>query len=210
VAIKAIAYWLDRFALATSDEGIITGLTYTDVNAVLPAKSILTGIAIICSLLCFANIIRRSWVLPAAGLALLGISSFLISGVYPALIQQFQVKPSESAKESPYIQRNIESTRAAYGLDKVEVKDYQATIDTSAGQLNNDVDTVANIRLMDPNVLSSTFRQLQQIKPYYTFTESLDVDRYMIDGKMRDMVVAVRELNIEGNPNRNWINDHLV
>ena len=210
VAIKAIAYWLDRFALATSDEGIITGLTYTDVNAVLPAKSILTGIAIICSLLFFANIIRRSWVLPAAGLALLGISSFLISGVYPALIQQFQVKPSESAKESPYIQRNIESTRAAYGLDKVEVKDYQATIDTSAGQLNNDVDTVANIRLMDPNVLSSTFRQLQQIKPYYTFTESLDVDRYMIDGKMRDMVVAVRELNIEGNPNRNWINDHLV
>ena len=210
VAIKAIAYWLDRFALATSDDGIITGLTYKDVNAVLPAKSILTGIAIICSLLFFANIIRRSWVLPAAGLALLGISSFLISGVYPALIQQFQVKPSESAKESPYIQRNIESTRAAYGLDKVEVKDYQATIDTSAGQLNNDVDTVANIRLMDPNVLSSTFRQLQQIKPYYTFTESLDVDRYMIDGKMRDMVVAVRELNIEGNPNRNWINDHLV
>ncbi|HEY9276403.1 MAG TPA: UPF0182 family protein [Candidatus Nanopelagicaceae bacterium] len=210
VAIKAIAYWLDRFALAISDQGIITGLTYTDVNAVLPAKSILTGIAIICSLLFFANIIRRSWVLPAAGLALLGISSFLISGVYPALIQQFQVKPSESAKESPYIQRNIESTRAAYGLDKVEVKDYQATIDTSAGQLNNDVDTIANIRLMDPNVLSSTFRQLQQIKPYYTFTESLDVDRYLIDGKMRDMVVAVRELNIEGNPNRNWINDHLV
>jgi uncharacterized membrane protein (UPF0182 family) len=210
VAIKAIAYWLDRFALATSDQGIITGLTYTDVNAVLPAKSILTGIAIICSLLFFANIIRRSWVLPAAGLALLGISSFLISGVYPALIQQFQVKPSESAKESPFIQRNIESTRAAYGLDKVEVKDYQATIDTSAGQLNNDVDTVANIRLMDPNVLSATFRQLQQIKPYYTFTESLDVDRYLIDGKMRDMVVAVRELNIEGNPNRNWINDHLV
>ena len=210
VAVKAIAYWLDRFALSTSDEGIITGLTYTDVNAVLPAKSILAGIAIICSLLFFANIIRRSWVLPAAGLALLGISSFLISGVYPALIQQFQVKPSESSKEAPYIQRNIESTRAAYGLDKVDVKDYQATISTSAGQLTNDVETIANIRLMDPNVLSATFRQLQQIKPYYTFNESLDVDRYMIDGKMRDMVVAVRELNIEGNPNRNWINDHLV
>jgi uncharacterized membrane protein (UPF0182 family) len=210
VAVKAIAYWLDRFALSTSDEGIITGLTFTDVNAVLPAKSILTGIAIICSLLFFANIIRRSWVLPAAGLALLGISSFLVSGVYPALIQQFQVKPSESSKEAPYIQRNIEATRAAYGLDKVDIKDYQATISTSAGQLTNDLETIANIRLMDPNVLSATFRQLQQIKPYYTFNESLDVDRYMIDGKMRDMVVAVRELNIEGNPNRNWINDHLV
>jgi len=210
VAIKAVAYWLDRFALATSDEGLITGLTYTDVNAVLPAKAILTGIAALCSLLFFANIIRRSWVLPAAGVALLGISSFLISGVYPSLIQQFQVKPSESSKEAPFIQRNIENTRAAYGLDKVNVIDYQATVDTSAGQLADDAATISNIRLMDPNVLSATFRQLQQIKPYYTFNESLDIDRYTIDGKTRDMVVAVREINIEGNPNRNWINDHLV
>ncbi|NDF43431.1 MAG: UPF0182 family protein, partial [Actinobacteria bacterium] len=183
---------------------------YTDVNALLPAKSILTGIAALCSLLFFANIIRRSWVLPAAGVALLGISSFLIAGVYPGLIQQFQVKPSESSKEAPYIQRNIEGTRAAYGLDKVEVKDYSAIVDTSAGQLADDAATISNIRLMDPNVLSATFRQLQQLKPYYTFNESLDIDRYTIDGVTRDMVVAVREINIDGNPNRNWINDHLV
>ena len=210
VAIKAVAYWLDRFALSTSNEGLITGLTYTDVNAVLPAKAILTGIAALCAILFFANIIRRSWVLPAAGVALLGISSFLIAGIYPSLIQQFQVKPSESSKEAPFIQRNIDATRSAYGLDGVEVKDYQATVATSAGQLSNDAGTIANIRLMDPNVLSATFRQLQQIKPYYTFNESLDVDRYVVDGKSRDVVVAVREINIEGNPNRNWINDHLV
>ncbi|NDC51865.1 MAG: UPF0182 family protein, partial [Actinobacteria bacterium] len=210
VAIKAVAYWLDRFALSTSNEGLITGLTYTDVNAVLPAKAILTGIAALCAILFFANIIRRSWVLPAAGVALLGISSFLIAGIYPSLIQQFQVKPSESSKEAPFIQRNIDATRSAYGLDGVEVKDYQATVATSAGQLSNDAGTIANIRLMDPNVLSATFRQLQQIKPYYTFSESLDVDRYVVDGKSRDVVVAVREINIEGNPNRNWINDHLV
>ena len=210
VALKAVAYWLDRFALATSDEGIITGLTFTDVNAVLPAKSILTGIAAICALLFFANIFRRSWVLPAAGTALLGLSSFLVAGVYPALIQQFQVKPTESSKEAPFIQRNIEATRLAYGLDKVEVRDYQATLNTSAGQLADDQATISNIRLMDPNVLSSTFRQLQQIRPYYAFNESLDIDRYEVDGQMRDMVVAVRELNVEGNPNRNWINDHLV
>ena len=210
VALKAVAYWFDRFALATSDEGIITGLTFTDVNAVLPAKSILAGIAAICSLLFFANIFRRSWVLPAAGTALLGLSSFLIAGVYPALIQQFQVKPTESSKEAPFIQRNIEATRVAYGLDQVEIRDYQATLATSAGQLADDQSTIANIRLMDPNVLSSTFRQLQQIRPYYAFNESLDIDRYKLDGQTRDMVVAVRELNIEGNPNRNWINDHLV
>ena len=210
VAIKAFAYWLDRYALSTSNQGLITGLTYKDVNAVLPAKAILAGIAALCALLFFANIIRRSWVLPTAGVALLGISSFLIAGIYPSLIQQFQVKPSESAKEAPFIQRNIDATRAAYGLDGVEVKDYQATITTSAGQLANDAATISNIRLMDPNVLSATFRQLQQIKPYYTFTGSLDIDRYVIDGKSHDMVVAVREINIEGNPNRNWINDHLV
>ena len=210
VLLKAVAYWFDRYALALKESRLITGLTYTDVNAVLPAKAILAAIAVICSLLFFANIIRRSWVLPAAGTALLVISSVLIAGLYPGAIQQFQVKPSESSKEAPFIQRNIDATRAAYGLDDVKVTDYEATISTSAGQLANDAATIANIRLMDPNVLSATFRQLQQIKPYYTFPESLDVDRYKVDGVERDVVVAVRELNIDGNPSRNWINDHLV
>ena len=210
VLIKAVAYWFDRYALALKEGRLITGLSYTDVNALLPAKAILAGISIICALLFFANIIRRSWVLPAAGVSLLVISSVLIAGVYPAAIQQFQVKPSESSKEAPFIQRNIEATRAAYGLSEVEVKDYQATIETSAGQLKNDEATISNIRLLDPSVVPSTFRQLQQIKPYYNFADSLDVDRYTINGVKRDSVVAVRELSIEGNPARNWINDHLV
>ena len=210
VLIKAVAYWFDRFALALKEGRLITGLSYTDVNALLPAKAILAGISLICALLFFANIIRRSWVLPAAGVSLLVISSVLIAGVYPAAIQQFQVKPSESSKEAPYIQRNIEATRAAYGLSDVKVTDYQATIETSAGQLKNDEATISNIRLLDPSVVPATFRQLQQIKPYYSFADSLDVDRYTINGAKRDSVVAVRELNIEGNPARNWINDHLV
>ncbi len=210
VLIKAVAYWFDRYALALKEGRLITGLSYTDVNALLPAKAILAGISIICALLFFANIIRRSWVLPAAGVSLLVISSVLIAGVYPAAIQQFQVKPSESSKEAPYIQRNIDATRAAYGLSDVEVNDYQATIETSAGQLKNDEATISNIRLLDPTVVPSTFRQLQQIKPYYNFADSLDVDRYTIDGVKRDSVVALRELSIEGNPARNWINDHLV
>ena len=210
VLLKAVAYWFDRYALALKDSKLITGLTYTDVNAVLPAKAILTGIAIVCALLFFANIVRRSWVLPAAGTALLVISSVLIAGLYPAAIQTFQVKPSESSKEAEFIQRNIDATRAAFGLEDVTVSDYQATLTTSAGQLTNDAATIANIRLMDPNVIAATFRQLQQIKPYYTFPDSLDVDRYAINGVKRDAVVAVRELNIDGNPSRNWINDHLV
>ncbi|NBU93477.1 MAG: UPF0182 family protein, partial [Actinobacteria bacterium] len=210
VLLKAVAYWFDRYALTLKEGRLITGLTYTDVNAVLPAKSILAAIAVVCSLLFFANIIRKSWLLPTAGVALMVIASVLIAGIYPATIQQFQVKPSESSKEAPFIQKNIDATRAAYGLENVEVKDYQATVTTSAGQLANDAATIANIRLMDPNVLSATFRQLQQIKPYYTFADSLDIDRYTVNGQERDVVVAVRELNIDGNPSRNWINDHLV
>ena len=210
VLLKAVAYWFDRYALTLKEGRLITGLTYSDVNALLPAKSILAAIAVICSLLFFANIVRKSWLLPTAGVALMVIASVLIAGVYPAAIQQFQVKPSESTKEAPFIQRNIDATRDAYGLTNVEVVDYQATVTTSAGQLANDAATIANIRLMDPNVLSATFRQLQQIKPYYAFADSLDIDRYKIDGKERDVVVAVRELNIDGNPSRNWINDHLV
>ncbi len=210
VLIKAIAYWFDRYALALKEGRLITGLSYTDVNALLPAKAILAGISIICALLFFANIIRRSWVLPAAGVSLLVISSVLIAGVYPAAIQQFQVKPSESSKEAPFIQRNIDATRAAYGLSDVDVRDYRATIETSAGQLKNDEATISNIRLLDPTVVPATFRQLQQIKPFYSFADSLDVDRYTIDGVKRDSVVALRELSIEGNPVRNWINDHLV
>ena len=210
VLLKAVAYWFDRFGLALKESKLITGLTYTDVNAVLPAKAILAAIAVVCSLLFFANIVRRSWLLPAAGTALLVISSVLIAGVYPGVIQQFQVKPSESSKEAPFIQRNIDATRAAYDLNGVEIQDYNATLSTSAGQLAKDAATIANIRLMDPNVLSATFRQLQQIKPYYAFPQSLDIDRYKVNGVSRDTVVAVRELNINGNPSRNWINDHLV
>ena len=210
VLMKAVAYWFDRYHLALKESKLITGLTYTDVNATLPAKAILAAIAVLCALLFFANIVRRSWVLPAAGTALLVISSVLIAGIYPGAIQQFQVKPSESSKEAPFIQRNIDATRAAYGLTDVTVKDYQATLSASAGQLNKDSGTISNIRLMDPNVISATFRQLQQIKPYYTFPDSLDIDRYTVDGVKRDTVVAVRELNIAGNPSRNWINDHLV
>ena len=210
VLLKAVAYWFDRYALALKESRLITGLTYTDVNATLPAKAILSAIAVVCAVLFFANIIRRSWLLPAAGTALLVVSSVLIAGIYPGAIQQFQVKPSESSKEAPYIQRNIDATRAAYDLNDVVMQDYNATLSTSAGQLAKDAATIANIRLMDPNVLSATFRQLQQIKPYYTFPESLDVDRYTVNGVSRDAVVAVRELNIDGNPSRNWINDHLV
>ena len=147
VLVKALAYWFDRYALELRQGKLITGLSYTDVNATLPAKEILAGIAVICAMLFFANIIRRSWVLPSVGVSLMIVSSLLIAGIYPAFIQQFQVKPSESTKEATFIQRNIDATRAAYGLTGVTVHDYQATTSVSSGQLAKDAQTVSNTRL---------------------------------------------------------------
>jgi uncharacterized membrane protein (UPF0182 family) len=140
----------------------------------------------------------------------MAVSSVLIAGIYPSLIQQFTVKPSESAKEAPFIQKNIDATRAAYGLSDIQVTDFQASNVADTAQLRKDAGTVSNIRLIDPSVVSATFRQLQQIKPYYAFPDSLDIDRYKVNGVSRDAIVSVRELNINGNPSRNWINDHLV
>jgi uncharacterized protein len=208
--VKAIAYWFDRYQLTVHNGRLFTGLSYTDVNALIPAKNILAGIAVICAGLFFFNIVRRSWALPIVGVALMAISSVIIAGIYPSLIQQFSVNPSESVKEAPYILRNISATKDAYNLSNVKVVDYSATTNTSAKQLAQDADNVANVRLLDPYVVSDTYRQLQQIKPYYTFPDSLAFDRYMVNGKSTDEVVAVRELNIAGAPVQNWINNHLV
>ncbi len=213
VLVKAIAYWFDRYGLAVHEGSIVTGLGYTDVNAVLPAKTILTFIAIICAVLFFATILRRSsWLLPGMGLGLLVLSSLLIGALYPALVQQFQVKPSEQDKESPYIKRNIVATRQAYDIADTKVVDYQARTTVSAGQLQNDAETIPGIRLMDPNVVSPAFKQLQQIRGFYNFPDVLDIDRYQVDGKQRDMVVAVRELDQSGirAQQQNWINQRLV
>jgi uncharacterized protein len=216
VLLKAIAYWLDRYGLAVKEGHIgradFTGLAYTDVNAVLLGRSILAIISLICAGLFFANIFRRTWLLPGVGVGGLLISALLIGGIYPAIVQRFEVKPSEQTKEQPYIKRNIDATRAAYGIDKVNVQTYSATTKASANQLRADSDTTASIRLLDPAIEGPTFKNLQQIKSYYDFAQNLDVDRYVIDGKKRDVVVAARELDLTGLPGaqRNWINDHTV
>lgn len=215
VLFKAVGYWLDRYALAVESSDFVvqgwTGLRYKDVHAVLPSKTILASIAVICALLFFLNVVRRTWMLPGVGFGLLVLSALLIGGVYPTLVQQFQVKPSEGDKEAPYIQRNIEATKKAYGLDKVKVTPYDAKTQVAAGQLRNDADTTASIRLLDPSVITPTIQQLQQIKSFYGFSGALDVDRYEVDGKLQDMVVAVRELDLAGIPpeQRTWVNQHI-
>src|SRR3954468_6471494 len=228
VLLKAVAYWLDRYGLLYSHRGdVFTGASYTDVNALLVPKTILVFVAAICALAFFANIAVRNFLLPAAALVLLLVSSLVIGVAYPAIVQQFIVRPSANEKEAPYIKRAIESTRAAYGLgpDRVSYVDYAQNstgeqVDPQAllNDLRNDTETIPNARLLDPNVLSETFTARQQIRNVYGFPEKLDIDRYSLpdpttgQDRPRDYVVAVRELNSQGlSENQDtWINRHTV
>jgi hypothetical protein len=216
VLLKAVAYWYDRYGIDFSQRGAVTtGASYTDVNAVLPAKTVLAVIAILCALLFFAGAARRSAMLPAVGFGLLVLSAILIGGVYPAIIQQFVVKPNELAKETPYIQREIETTRQAYGIiaSTVKVSPYSAISTESETSMASQVSGLAGTRLLDPDVVSPTFQQLQQIKSYYQFPGMLAMDRYRLPGGgplPQDTVIAVRGMGGPPPGQGNWINTHLV
>ncbi|MFF0726704.1 UPF0182 family protein [Streptomyces sp. NPDC004134] len=217
VALKAVAYWFDRYSLATKTSGLKTtdgwtGLRYVDANAYLPAKTILFVIAIICAVLFFATLWRRTWQLPLIGLGLMVLSAILIGGLYPAIVQKFQVQPNEQAKETPFIKKNIDATRKAYDIDGSQVTEYsgQAPKDTTNEQLRTAVDSTASVRLLDPSVVSPTYQQQQQVRGYYQFPGTLDVDRYEDeDGNSQDTVVGLREINVNGIPEKGWINSHF-
>jgi hypothetical protein len=212
VLVRAASWWLDRYTLTTQDSRLITGLTYTDVHAVLPTKAILAVAGVMCAALFVATIWTHSWRLPAIGVGLLAVCAIVVGGIYPALVQQFKVAPSEKSLEAPYISRNIQATRTAWGLDGAQVTQYQASTTPTKGQLANDTATIPGIRLVDPSVVSPTFKQLQAVKTYYQFPDVLNVDRYMINGALRDTVIAARELDLNGLPasQQNWVNDHTV
>ncbi|MEV0373874.1 UPF0182 family protein [Streptomyces sp. NPDC050636] len=219
VSLKAIAYWLDRYGLAVKSSGLKsadnwTGLRYVDANAYLPAKTILFFIAAICAVLFFATLWRRTWQLPVIGFGLMVLSAILIGGLYPAIVQKFQVQPNEQAKETPYIKQNIKATRDAYDIQNSGVTPYKGNYKPAdkedSQRLRDNADTTASMRLLDPNVVSPAFQQQQQVRGYYQFPSTLDVDRYPDkDGAEQDTVIGLRELNIAGIPERNWINDHF-
>lgn len=207
-------YWLDRYSILTRTGGgdVAAGASYTDVNAVLPSKIILAVVAAMVAVLFVVAAVRGTWRLPATGVGLMVVSAIVIGGIYPAVVQRFQVQPNAQEAEADFIQRNIDATRQAFGIDGIEVSTYDATLQGTAGALREDAETTASIRLLDPAIVSNSFRQLQQNKQYYNFSNTLSVDRYTIDGESRDTVIAVRELDQTGlgAGQRTWINDHIV
>jgi uncharacterized membrane protein (UPF0182 family) len=212
VLVRAVGFWLDRYNLATAQSTRMTGIQYTEAHAVIPTKGILAVAAVMVALMFLTVVWTRSWRLPLVGIAVLAVLVVAVGGIYPALIQSLKVRPSEKSLEVPYIQRNIDATRAAYGFDKIKVERYDTKTTATPGQLRGDADTVPGIRLIDPNIVSPTFKQLEASKGYYQFADVLDVDRYELDGVLTDTVIAARELDLTGVPEgqRNWLNDHTV
>jgi len=213
VLLKAVAYWVDRYGIDFSQRGAVTtGASYTDVNAVLPAKTVLAVIALICAALLLAGAFRRSALLPAIGFGLLVLSAVIIGGVYPFIIQQFVVKPNQQAKERPYIKREITSSRNAYGIAGATVVPYAGLSATKPTVLAREAVAAPDLRLTDPGVMSTTFSQLQQVKSFYQFQSVLAMDRYHYGSTAvpQDTVVGVRDMQGPPAGQGNWVNTHLI
>ena len=225
----AVSQGLSVFSSLTAQGDRFTGANYTAVNAGIPVTIIMAVLtAVLGVVLCVwlmtthvfddavsrptanASAAWREWRVPTIAVASTLVVGILLSTLWPMLLQRFRVNPNAQEMESAYIQRNIDATRAAYGLDAVKTDEYKATTKAQAGALQKDAETTAQIRLLDPQIVSPTFKQLQQMKQYYTFADTLAVDKYDIDGVNQDTVIAAREINLEGNDNRNWVNDHTV
>ena len=211
VLLKAWGYRLDQFSLVFSPRGVVTGASYTDVHAQLPALRLLVLVAPVCAVLFFLNVRSRDFTLPVAGMLLLGLSSLLVGGVYPWFVQRFQVTPQELQREERYIQRNINATRRAFALEGVQTKEFAAAEDLTPAEVRANAATVDNIRLWEADVLQTAIQNLQAIGQYYEFSD-VDVDRYRIGGAVRQVMISAREVdprNLDASA-QTWVNLYLA
>lgn len=209
LALKGFGYYLSCYSLLFSSRGIVFGATFTDVHVQLPVYKILVLLSAVMSLLALVNIFIKNWRYLAGGILVLVLISFLGSGIYAGLIQKFVVTPNEIEKEKPYIKFNIQYTRQAYNLNKIEERDFLVREDLKASDIKENDATIKNIRLWDHRPLLKTYEQLQEIRTYYEFFD-VDNDRYIIDGSYVQTMLSPRELAYSQLPSRIWINEHLT
>jgi hypothetical protein len=209
--VLALHVYAGRFDLFFEHHTIFDGVTYTDAHVTL------TGLLFVCAALLLGSAIAL------AGAAFKPRGRWLVAAVFPAAVcyvavgavgwyvNSFLVKPNELVREQPYIANNIQMTRRAYGLDRFTQREFPAETTVGATDAANNQPTLQNIRLWDVQALKDTLRQIQEIRTYYDFP-TIDIDRYQIDGAMREVMLAARELNVEKLPesSRNWINEKLI
>ncbi|MDP9405474.1 MAG: UPF0182 family protein, partial [Actinomycetota bacterium] len=208
VAVRAWGFRLDQFLLSYSQRGQVTGLSYTDVTAQLPAYRLLLVIAVVCVALFLVNVRFRGWLLPSAGVGILVVASVVLAGVFPAIVQRLRVDPQELERERPFIEDNVAATRFAYGLDDVAVEQFPADPQLSRAEVQDNAETLTSLRLWEPTVALAAYEQLQELRPYYEFHD-VDTDRYDVDGAPQQVLVAARELAPRNLPSATWQNRHL-
>ena len=208
--MKAIGYIIAKWELVNSSNAFVQGAGYTDVHARMPALTILFFLSLAAALILLANVRLRGWSLPAVAVGLWVFVALIIGVLYPTILQALKVTPNQDTLEAPYIQRNIQSTRAAFNLDKVEIHTFAGSTTISNATIKADTATLNNIRLWDPaqNIALATVTRRQSIRSYYTFS-TLSVDRYFINGKLTPVLIGARQLNTQNLPSQGWVNQHL-
>jgi uncharacterized membrane protein (UPF0182 family) len=216
VLFKALEFFFDRYQLLQAGRNdLFTGAAYTDLHAGMPAKLILLCICVLCAIAFFVGAFLRNIQLPAIALVLLLLSGLILGLAWPAVLEQFSVRPNANQKEATSIEHNMEATQYAYQLDPEHVEideEYTGNTEASPEEIRADEGTIPNIRILDPNVLSPTFTQRVGRENFYGFPEKLDVDRYTVDGEEQAYIVAAKEINTNGlaENQQTWINRHLV
>jgi uncharacterized membrane protein (UPF0182 family) len=208
---KAGDYVLQRWELDYSTRGVTLGASYTDVHATLPVLTFLAIVSLIAAGIFILNIRYKGWRLPAIAIAVMFLTWALAGKAYPAIIQQYKVSPNEIAAESEYIARNIKATRWAFGLDGITQVSSNASIDLTASDILANSGTIDNVRLWEPRPALSTYAQIQEIRLYYSFND-VDVDRYIVDDKYRQVLISARELDQTQlqEQSKTWVNKHLT
>ncbi len=206
----ALGFWFERYQLMYSPTGVVFGAGYTDIHARMQAYGIMTGISIVLALLVLISLRRSQVVLPAVGLGIFIAALILLNGIYPWAQQKLAVEPNELEKEAPYIANSINMTQEAYQLSDVKRQSYAAKAELSSQTLQQHQPTLSNIRLWGASSLLSTYRQLQEIRLYYSFKD-VDVDRYTFNGKSEQVMLSARELDIDelAPKAQTWVNQRL-
>ena len=210
---KTVQYYLARFGLTLSHRGVVDGATYTDVKAQLPALNLLMLISVAAAILFIANIFRKGWVFPIIAVGLWGFISIVVGTIYPAVIQRFVVQPNEYAREQTYIKRNINATRAAFGLDKIDDEavrlQHRPRAPKTVAQPDNQDDARQRAALGSGRRCGKVLSPTEEFQPFYTFSD-VDVDRYDVNGTRTQALSGVRELDSSQLPSNTWTNRHLV
>lgn len=210
--VRAAVYRLDMYELMLSNraEPAFFGPGFADLTARLPAYRLLILVALVAAVLFIVNIFRQGWSLAAVAVGSWIVVAIAAAAIYPAIIQRFQVAPQPLEKETPYIEDNLEFTRAAWGLDQVVVSPFSASNNLTATEIAENRLTIDNLRIWDPTVLPRTYQNFQELRPYYTLGV-VDTDRYTTDaGVPTQAMLAVRELEEIALPRDDWQNQRLI